>query len=483
MSWIRDDYILYKKFLKVYRPYYNIFFLADLMHWIKEESQAFISAQEIRERWERHVRLIKNNKISNTLNFYIHIPFCRSKCTYCMYYSKPVVKEELERYLNKLIKQMHYFRKTFAGIEFSSLYIGGGTPSILSEEQINKFFGNLFNTFKFKKDGQKNFECNPESTTFKKLKLLKKFGFNRVSFGVQNLDRKVLFYANRHYQNYRHIQEVVEYAKTLGFEVNTDLMINIRGDNIKSIVQSFVKLTKIRPDSIDLYPFKPSEVYLKKYLNNDYYSFCIRLHKKAKRVRQILKSIAETQGYSIFERSFEIYTSAEPKFFSKEFRRLYNYRYDFTSPINYPKPCSLFALGTQGSSYIFNSLQYHEIAAKGKEEANFKPQEKNYWTMRLNLKDEMRYFILQQLSCRLCFSQREFKRFFNADFKANFKEAINSLKKLGKLKFNNDLVFLPSGPLERFTCALFFFERKEVLKKINNFCTKDSKINFTKVNG
>jgi hypothetical protein len=118
----------------------------------------------------------------------------------------------------------------------------------------------------------------------------------------------------------------------------------------------------------------------------------------------------------------------------------------------------LFALGTRASAYIFNSLQYHD-AGIGKEADDFEPKKKIFWAMKFNLKDEMRYFILQQLSNKLCFSQKDFKYFFNSDFKINFKEAIGSLRKLNKIKFKNDLVFLPADPLERFTCCLFFLTK------------------------
>jgi len=466
MSSIKSDYILYKNFLKKFKPYYNVFFLADLMHWI--EDQSFLSADQIRNRWQKHVQLIEGKKVSDVLNFYIHIPFCRSRCSYCMYYSKSLNNKELESYINKLIKQIIFFKKTFSKAKFSSLYIGGGTPSILTEKQINKLFSSLFSSFKFKKDIEKTFESNPESISLGKLKLLKKLGFNRVSFGVQNLDKKVLSFANRDYQNYNLVRKTVKNAKSLGFEVNTDIMIGLKGDSDKSIINSFIELTKIQPDTITLYPLKPSEEYLRKYFNDNYYLFNSRLNKKAGKIRKLLESMENNFNYCIVNRGFEIYTSAEPVFYSKKFKASYSTDYDYTSPINYSTPCSLFALGTRASSYIFNSLQYHD-AATGKEATNFNPKEKIYWAMKFDLKDEMRYFILQQLSCRLCFSQKEFKKFFNSDFKIDFKEAVISLKKLGKIKFDGDLVFLPSDSLERYVCSLFFFDKKKVIKKINNF--------------
>jgi len=473
---IKDDYALYtlyKNFLRKYRSHYNVFFLADLIHWIGD--QTFLNAKQIRERWEGHIQSMKNKKVSDVLNFYIHIPFCRSRCSYCMYYSKPVVKEELEGYLERLIKQINFFKKTFSKVDFSSLYIGGGTPSALSSAQIKKLFNNLFNTFNFRKDGEKTFESNPESITLEKLRLLRKLGFNRISFGVQTFDKKILSFSNRDYQNYNLVKNVIKNAKKLGFEVNADLMIGLYGDSPKIIINSFIILTELKPDSITLYPLKPPERYLREYFNNDYNSFIFNLQKKAEKVRGALKSMADTLGYCPIDRGFEIYTSVEPFFYSKKFKAPYTRHYDYTSPLNYPKPCSLFALGTRASSYIFNSLQYHD-AAIGKEAEDFDPKKKIFWAMKFNLKDEMRYFILQQLSGRLCFSQKEFRNFFNSDFKNEFKETISSLKKLNKIKFKNDLVFLPTDPLERYTHALFFFDKREIINKIKDFFSKKKEI-------
>jgi len=467
MKLSEEKYILYKNFLKVYRPFYNVFYLADLIHWMRND-QVFLSAEQIKEKWEEQVRLIKEGKNSDVLNFYIHIPFCRSKCSYCKYYSNPLVDDKLKSYLNRLIKQMFYFRQTFSGAEFSSLYIGGGTPSVLTLSQLDKLLSNLFNCFRFKEGGEKTFESNPESITLEKLKLLKKFRFNRVSFGVQSLDKMVLSYANRDYQNYNLIKKVVKNAKLLGLEVNTDIMIGLRGESIKSIINSFIDLTRVQPNTITLYLFKPSEEYLKKYFNNDYDSFNSQLYKKAKIVYRILKLKAKTLNYFKNKRSFEICNVADPIFRPKEYKAPYKNRYGYTAPFTYPKPCSLFALGTRASAYIFNSLQYHD-AAIGSEIADFNPNEKNYWSLGFDLRDEMRYFILQQLSSRLCFSRKEFENYFGSCFEDNFKPAINSLKELKKIKFNKDLVFLPSDPIERYTCALFFLDEKKAIKKIKGF--------------
>ncbi|MBU2579525.1 radical SAM protein [Patescibacteria group bacterium] len=459
----KKNYELYKNFLKDYKPYYNIFFLADLMHWVGEKR--FVGADLIRKKWESHIHLIKNKKVNDVLNFYIHIPFCESKCSYCMYYSEIANKEKLEDYIKNLIKQIKFFKNTFTDAEFSSLYIGGGTPSILSEKQLSGLLSILFRYFKFKEDGEKTFESNPQSISIKKLKLLKQFGFNRISMGVQTFNNKVRTYTKRNYGDYKFLPELISKAKEFGFEVNTDIMVGLKNDTAEIVVDSFIELTKMRPDTITIYPLKPTQEYLEKYCNNNYCSFNKKLNKKAGEARQKLKSMEDKLEYYIIDKGFEIFSSAEPVFYNKNFKASYKYDYDYTSPINFSSPCSLFALGTRASSYIFNSSQHHLISRE--KSFGFNPNEKNYWALEYNLKDEMRYFILQQLSCRLCFSQKSFKKFFNADFKTNFKEAINSLKKLNKIKFKGDLVFLPTDPLERYACSLFFFDEKKVYNLIN----------------
>lgn len=467
MNSAKTDYNLYKKFLKEYQPFYNVFFLQDLIPWFYDST--LLDAHQIRAKWQEYLESQRKSDAKDILNFYIHIPFCLFKCSYCMYYSNAGKIPQVDGYINRLIQQIAFFKDTFRDFEFSSLYIGGGTPSVLTEKQIKRLLGNLLGSLRFKESGEKSFECNPESITFQKLKTLRDFGFNRVSFGVQSLDRRVLKFAGREFQNYDLIKTVVSNAKSLGFEVNTDLMIGIRGDSAESIIASFKKLVEIRTDTITLYPFKPSERYLKKHFNNDYDSFNMELTKKARMVDIKLKKLEDGLGFYKVERSIDtIYSSVEPVYSSKNFKHPYKHHYDATTVFSYPRPCSLFALGTGGSSYIFKSLQYHD-GSRGKEAENFSPKDKGYWAQEFSLADEMRYFILQQLSGSLSISQEGFKKYFDISFRSAFRKEIQALKNLGKIRIEGDKVFLPTEPIERFASAMLLMDRDRVIHKINSF--------------
>lgn len=452
-------YKIYKQYLKKYKPYYNNFYLADILVWFNKNR--IINAEEIKNRWEKY---LKNGSVG-PLNFYVHIPFCESRCSYCMYYSRTANEFNIDRYIDNLLMQANFFSKTFKGRNFSSLYFGGGTPSILNERQMFKLLSGIFKCFGFEKGSERAFECNPKSITVEKMKILKKFGFNRVSFGVQNFDKDVLRYAGREGQRHELIKTVIKNAKKNDFEVNADLMVGIFGDSAKKVQESFKILAKLDPDTITLYSLKPSYEYLRKFYENNNEKFLKELDKKAEEVRKYIKKNKNSLGYFTQDTENEIFTSADPTFFNKKFKQAYEYSYDYTAPLSFISPCSLFALGTSGTSYIFNSLQYH-IMEGVKDENKFDKLGGNYWSMDFNLKDEMVYFILQNFANKKALILKEFENFFRKKFEDVFINEIEQLKKIKKIVIKKGKASLPVDPLERYTCALFFLDQKKVDRKI-----------------
>ena len=125
--------------------------------------------------------------------FYVHIPFCRKKCNYCDFVSADYgdkTADLIGRYLEALYKEFSQRCLSTVNCKPSTVYIGGGTPSILSEKQIEFLFDNLFKSTRMplSPDSEITFEVNPESITESKLIILKSFGVNRLSFGLQSFD-------------------------------------------------------------------------------------------------------------------------------------------------------------------------------------------------------------------------------------------------------------------------------------------------------
>lgn len=469
-------YDLYGAFLKRHSRFYSSFFLTHLFDVMSNHDM--LDANQIREKWVKKIESgeRKNDETAKCLNFYIHVPFCRSKCRYCMYFSviRYPQNKDVEGYIRRLIQQMNFFKKTFQKKKFNSLYIGGGTPSILTEDQLQKFLDALFTTFHFRKfNNDITFECNPQSTNLKKLKIIKSYGFNRVSFGVESINQKVLFGENRGYQSFGSIEKVVKEAQSCGLEVNTDIMAGLDGESINSIIESFMTLAKLKVYSISIYPHKPSLEYLH---GRDYYKYNINLNCKMKKIISYLKKFGPKINFFIdkeINQGNEILSVMEPTFYLGKDGPGSAFRYDY----NRLEPTSLFSLGPCSCSTIFGYSRYKDITTKSFEK-DFDPTEKAYSTVNFNLRNEMQYFILHKLSIRYDFSLNEFHNFFkkysgNNRFEEIFKDEIRSLRRLKKIKIENDTVIMPNQPFERYRTALFILNEKNNIRKIRYFFSKN----------
>ncbi|MBS5115588.1 MAG: radical SAM family heme chaperone HemW [Erysipelotrichaceae bacterium] len=169
---------------------------------------------------------------------YIHIPFCLSICTYCDFSKLYYKKEWVQKYLQALKQEM---LQNMVQETIDTIYIGGGTPSSLDEEDLETLL-------KMIKPYAKNvleysIELNPETMNINKLKLLKKYGVTRLSIGVQTFNEKILKKINRQHSN-QQVFDLINQARLLGFEdISIDLMYNLPNQTIQDI-QNDLKLVK-----------------------------------------------------------------------------------------------------------------------------------------------------------------------------------------------------------------------------------------------
>ena len=165
------------------------------------------------------------------MSCYIHIPFCEKICSYCdfckMFYNENIV----DNYLEQLEKEI---RTLYKGEELKTIYIGGGTPSCLSVKQLEKLF-EIINLFKKNNNVEFTIECNFSNTTIEKLELFKKYGINRISFGLETTNSKQLKFLERE-ENSEKTKEIIGLCKKLGFDnINVDLMYALPGETIDDL--------------------------------------------------------------------------------------------------------------------------------------------------------------------------------------------------------------------------------------------------------
>ena len=165
------------------------------------------------------------------MSCYIHIPFCEKICSYCdfckMFYNENIV----DNYLEQLEKEI---RTLYKGEELRTIYIGGGTPSCLSVKQLEKLF-EIINLFKKNNNVEFTIECNFSNTTIEKLELFKKYGINRISFGLETTNSKQLKFLERK-ENSEKTKKIISLCKKLGFDnINVDLMYALPGETIDDL--------------------------------------------------------------------------------------------------------------------------------------------------------------------------------------------------------------------------------------------------------
>ncbi len=193
----------------------------------------------------------------NGHGLYLHLPFCQTKCGYCNLFSVTGAKdEEIDRYLDGVERQVKEYRhvlKPFKTV-FSDFTIGGGTPLLLTERQLERMFSLVNDQLCLEKDGEIVIETAPNQTDTEKLRLLQRWGVTRVSMGIQSFSETELKTLGRSHSG-KKAQEALELLMSFGFPcVNIDFIYGIPGQSITSLLDSLKKGLKFHPQEIFLYP-------------------------------------------------------------------------------------------------------------------------------------------------------------------------------------------------------------------------------------
>ena len=186
---------------------------------------------------------------------YIHFPFCNVKCGYCDFYSIVNRKETIPYFIESVIKEIDlYFNSNDLNkLEFDTIFLGGGTPSLIEPHYIEKLFKTLSNHINFSMIKEITIEANPGEASKKYLNGYKEIGINRISFGFQSLDDKLLKFLDRLHSAKQCILAFEE-ARTAGFEnINTDMIFNIPGQSLDILSENLKSVIKLQPEHISSY--------------------------------------------------------------------------------------------------------------------------------------------------------------------------------------------------------------------------------------
>ncbi|MEG0181054.1 MAG: radical SAM family heme chaperone HemW [Peptostreptococcaceae bacterium] len=355
------------------------------------------------------------------LGLYIHVPFCAQKCYYCDFNSYKIKSNEKEDYLINIEREMLLYKDEFKDKSFDTVFLGGGTPSILKVDELKRLMSKMYENFNIKDDAEITIECNPGTINKEKLEAMKKIGINRLSIGLQATQ-------NYHLKSIGRIHTYEEFEKNyydaidIGFEnINVDLMYALPNQKEEEWKDTLDKIIKLNPSHISAYSLileEGTKLY-DMYENNEF---------------NLLDEDTDIEMYN-----YTINTLKDNGYNQYEISNYSKYEKECKHNIIYWKCDNYLGLGPGASGYI-EDIRYSNLEDlseyNNKISQNLKPiNEEN----KLSDKDKIEEFIFMGLRMNEGISLDIFEKRFKIDFKDLYKNALEKLiaNKLIKIEDSN----------------------------------------------
>ncbi|MCP3922440.1 MAG: coproporphyrinogen III oxidase family protein [Desulfobacterales bacterium] len=350
----------------------------------------------------------------SALFFYLHIPFCESKCGFCNLFSVCRPDQDIvDRYLGAVEKQIEAVKEYLGEFRCARYAIGGGTPSYLNEKQLEKtldMFGDLTG---FNSQIPGSFETSPGTLTKEKLKLLKERGVQRISIGVQSFNKSESSSISRS-QNIETVHASLEAISNFNFKtLNIDLIYGISGQTSESFCDSIKTALKYQPEELYLYPL-------------------------------YIRALTKIEGKKRSDEALLIYESGRDFLFENGYNQnsmrmfVKNDSKNETSPNYCCQEDGMIGLGTGARSYTMN-MHYSTPYAIGKKASldiiesfinrSSSDHSNTEFGFKLDEAEQKRRYLIKSILQTSGLNKLQYKSFFNSDFMDDFPELSNLTEK------------------------------------------------------
>lgn len=351
----------------------------------------------------------------NRLSLYLHIPFCVKKCHYCDFLSAPCKEETRQEYVEVLCMEIVQKAKLYKDKIVDTIFFGGGTPSLLSAEQMKRIMETVRQEFRVLAEAEISMEVNPGTVSLEKLKAYKEYGINRLSIGLQSANNEELKVLGR-----IHTWEVFEntwkQVRELDFSnVNIDLMSALPGQTLESYESTLRKVLALKPEHISAYSLIIEE-------GTQFYEWFGEDNSKLpdeitdRRMYEMTRTLLEEYGYHRYEIS--------------------NYAlkgYECKHNVGYWKRKDYLGLGLGAASLLSNvrTNNVSELAEYLK--LNWRTEKEE-----LSIQDQMEEFMFLGLRMMEGISCLEFEQQFGKSLKEVYGTQIAKLEKQGLLRYHQE---------------------------------------------
>ncbi|EJT5918326.1 radical SAM family heme chaperone HemW [Clostridium perfringens] len=233
------------------------------------------------------------------ISLYIHIPFCAQKCLYCDFPSFARKDHLRKAYIEALNKEIISLREKHNNLEINTIFIGGGTPSVLESDELECLLKEVAK-LNMAKDIEYSMECNPGNLTEEKLEVMKKYGVNRISMGLQAKQDNLLKGLGR-IHNYKTFKENFLLAKKVGFNnINVDLMFGLPNQRLNEWEETLREIISLEPAHISAYSLIIEEgtAFYNLYEND---KLKLPTEEEERKMYHLAKKILEENGFNQYE--------------------------------------------------------------------------------------------------------------------------------------------------------------------------------------
>lgn len=358
------------------------------------------------------------------LGLYIHIPFCVKKCEYCDFLSWNAGEEERQQYVAALLSEIESYREFAKGYRVSTIFIGGGTPSVLLPKQMEDILQKIYEIFELERRAEITVEVNPGTVDEEKLQCYKENGVNRLSMGLQSVkDEKLRLLGRIH--TYQEFVESYELARKAGFDnISIDLISSVPGQTLQEWKEELETAAAQNPEHISVYQLIIEEgtPFYEKYAE----------HPELLPDEETSREIYLWTGKFLKEAGYEQYEISNYAKPGKESRH----------NLKYWERGDYLGLGLGAASMVRNIRMSNTKDMRTYLERCDKPKTMREDVQFLEEPRQMEEFMFLGLRKTRGVSKKEFKRIFGREMDMVYEKALHKCLENGMLLEHKDRIFL-----------------------------------------
>ena len=358
------------------------------------------------------------------LGLYVHIPFCVRKCEYCDFLSWSAGEEEREQYVNALLSEIESYRDFVKGYRVLTIFVGGGTPSVLRPKQMERILQKIYEVFELEKRPEITIEVNPGTVDEEKLQCYKANGVNRLSMGLQSVkDEKLRLLGRIH--TYQEFAESYELARKVGFDnISIDLISSVPGQTLQEWKEELEIAAVQNPEHISVYQLIIEEgtPFYEKYAE----------HPELLPDEETSREIYLWTGRFLKEAGYEQYEISNYAKPGKESRH----------NLKYWERGDYLGLGLGAASMVRNIRMSNTKDMKTYLERCDKPKTMREDVQFLEEPRQMEEFMFLGLRKTRGVSKKEFRRIFGREMDMVYEKALHKCLENGMLLEHKDRIFL-----------------------------------------